>query len=57
MFKFLKQVKADAKAMTWLGPKEVAKQTLMAVVGIGAFAIVCSGVTMGMNTIMELILK
>lgn len=57
MFKFLKQVKADAKAMTWLGPKEVAKQTLMAVVGIGVFAIVCSGVTMGMNTVVELILK
>lgn len=57
MFKFLKQVKADAKAMTWLGPKEVVKQTFMAVVGIGVFAIVCSGVTMGMNTIIELILK
>lgn len=57
MFKFLKQVKADAKAMTWLGPKEVVKQTFMAVVGIGLFAIVCSGVTMGMNTVVELILK
>lgn len=57
MFKFLKQVKADAKAMTWLGPKEVVKQTFMAVVGIGVFAIVCSGVTMGMNTVVELILK
>lgn len=57
MFKFLKQVKADAKAMTWLGLKEVVKQTFMAVVGIGVFAIVCSGVTMGMNTVVELILK
>ena len=57
VFKFLKQVKADAKAMTWLGPKEVTKQTLMAVVGIGIFAIMCSGVTLGMNTVMELFLK
>lgn len=57
MFKFLRQVKADAKAMTWLSVKEVFKQTVMAAVSIGIFAVVCSGVTLGMNTLLELILK
>lgn len=57
MFKFLRQVKADAKAMTWLPVKEVFKQTVMAAVSIGMFAVVCSGVTLGMNTLLNLILK
>ncbi len=57
IYKFCEQVKQEAYKIVWLGKKELITSTIIVVVAVFIFSIVCLVLDYGIHSIMQVLLN
>jgi preprotein translocase subunit SecE len=56
-YKFYEQVKQEAYKITWLGKKELVTSTIIVVVAVFVFSIICLVLDYAIHSIMQILLS
>ncbi|MFU7500934.1 MAG: preprotein translocase subunit SecE [Candidatus Tisiphia sp.] len=57
VYKFYEQVKQEVYKIVWLGKKELITSTLIVVVAVFIFSIICLALDYGIHSIMQVLLN